>query len=57
LREGHVVIPQPESVLAAGDEVVALATAPSEKALREAIIGAGQPGGTPSDPMDGETLA
>jgi trk/ktr system potassium uptake protein len=48
LREGHVVIPQPESVLTAGDEVVALSTAESERGLREAIVGAGMPGGTPS---------
>jgi trk system potassium uptake protein TrkA len=39
LREGHVVIPQPESVLVAGDEIVALASSASERALREAIVG------------------
>ena len=39
LREGHVVIPQPESVLVAGDEVVALASSASERSLREAIVG------------------
>jgi trk system potassium uptake protein TrkA len=26
IREGHVVIPQPETVLAAGDEIMAIAT-------------------------------
>jgi trk system potassium uptake protein TrkA len=52
LRDGHVVIPQPESVLVAGDEVVALASAPSEKALRDVIIG-DLPGSVPNDPMDG----
>jgi trk system potassium uptake protein len=41
LREGHVVIPQPESVLATGDEIVALASASSERSLREAIVGDG----------------
>ena len=39
LREGHVVIPQPETVLAAGDEVVALAAAESEQQLRELLAG------------------
>jgi trk system potassium uptake protein TrkA len=39
LREGHVVIPQPETVLAAGDELVALAAPESELTLREAIVG------------------
>ncbi len=53
LREGHVVIPQPETVLAAGDEVVALANAASERGLRDAIVGPDQPGGRPSDAMDG----
>ena len=39
LREGHVVIPQPETALAAGDELVALAAPESELTLREAIVG------------------
>ena len=39
LREGHVVIPQPETVLAADDEVVALSAPESELTLREAIVG------------------
>jgi len=50
LREGHVVIPQPESVLSAGDEVVALASVPSERDLRDAILGAGAAGGLSGDP-------
>jgi trk system potassium uptake protein TrkA len=53
LRDGHVVIPQPESVLAAGDEIVALASAPSERALRDAVVGEGSPGGIPGDAIDG----
>ena len=48
LREGHVVIPQPETVLAAGDEVLALANAAAERGLRDAIVGPGVPGSTPS---------
>jgi trk system potassium uptake protein TrkA len=55
LRDGHVVVPQPESVLVAGDEVVALASAPSERALRDVIIG-DMPGSVPSDPMDGGSI-
>jgi len=39
LREGHVVIPQPETVFATGDEVVALASSTSEGALQRAIVG------------------
>ena len=53
LREGHVVIPQPETVLAAGDEVLALANAMSERGLRDAIVGP-QTGGLPADESAGE---
>jgi trk system potassium uptake protein TrkA len=52
LRDGHVVIPQPESVLVAGDEVIALASAPSEQGLRDVIIGDRQ-GSVPEDPLAG----
>ena len=54
LREGHVVIPAPETVLAAGDEVVALSPPASESALRGAVVGDDQPGGVPDEPMEGE---
>jgi trk system potassium uptake protein TrkA len=53
LREDHVVIPQPETVLAAGDEVLALASGEVERALRDAVVGADMPGGVPVDGMDG----
>ena len=39
LREGHVVIPQPESVVAAGDEIMALVDPNAEDQLRRAILG------------------
>jgi trk system potassium uptake protein TrkA len=39
IREGHVVIPQPETVFADGDEVIALAAPEFEGALRSAILG------------------
>jgi trk system potassium uptake protein TrkA len=41
LRDGHVVIPQPETVLTPGDEIIALSNAQSERALREAVVGPG----------------
>ena len=53
LREGHVVIPQPETVLAAGDEVVALTAQTSESALRQTIVGEGVGGSTPVGGTDG----
>ncbi|HEX9410837.1 MAG TPA: TrkA family potassium uptake protein [Actinomycetota bacterium] len=37
VREGHVVIPQPETVLAVGDEVMAIAKPEAEAALRQAL--------------------
>ena len=49
LRDGHVVIPQPETQIASGDEVVALSSPESERALRVAIVGEGMPGGTPEE--------
>jgi trk system potassium uptake protein TrkA len=39
IRDGHVVIPQPETVIADGDEVLALSIIESEGALRNAIMG------------------
>jgi trk system potassium uptake protein len=37
IRDGHVVIPQPETVLAAGDELMAIATPEAEEDLRRAL--------------------
>jgi trk system potassium uptake protein TrkA len=37
VREGHVVIPQPETVMVAGDEVMAIAKPQAEEALRQAL--------------------
>jgi trk system potassium uptake protein TrkA len=37
IREGHVVIPQPETVLVAGDELIAIATPEVEDDLRRAL--------------------
>jgi len=38
LREEHVVIPQPETVITGGDEILALSVPEAEEALRGAII-------------------
>jgi trk system potassium uptake protein len=51
LREGHVVIPQPETVFAPRDEVVALCSPGSEAGLRAAVVGEDAPGGTPKDDL------
>ncbi len=37
IRDGHVVIPQPETVLSAGDELLAIATSEVENDLRSAL--------------------
>jgi trk system potassium uptake protein TrkA len=39
LRRGHVVIPQPETQLVPGDEIMAIATAENEERLRATILG------------------
>jgi len=39
VRESHVLVPQPETVMAAGDEIIALTSPESEKALQSAITG------------------
>ncbi|MGH2655272.1 MAG: potassium channel family protein [Actinomycetota bacterium] len=39
LRRGHVVIPQPETQLVAGDEILAIATQEAEDRLRAALMG------------------
>ena len=39
LREGHVVIPLPETVITPGDEILALASDQAEVTLRSAIMG------------------
>jgi trk system potassium uptake protein TrkA len=41
LRRGHVVIPQPETQLAPGDEVMAIASPDAEDQLRAALMGGG----------------
>jgi trk system potassium uptake protein len=53
LRDGHVVIPQPETVLAAGDEVVALPAPDSEGQLRTLVVGDGTGRTSPGETLDG----
>lgn len=42
IRESHVVIPQPETVITDGDEVLALTVPEAESALRAAVLGEGE---------------
>jgi trk system potassium uptake protein TrkA len=53
LRGGHVVMPQPETVLTAGDEVVALASNDAESALLDAVVGKQERIDVPPEPLDG----
>ena len=39
LREAHVVIPQPETQIAVGDEILAIATPEVEEIIRQALVG------------------
>jgi trk system potassium uptake protein len=39
LREGHVVIPQPETQITVGDEILAIATPEVEEILRQSLVG------------------
>jgi trk system potassium uptake protein TrkA len=39
VRRGHVVIPQPETQLVAGDEIMAIATPEAEEGVRAALLG------------------
>jgi trk system potassium uptake protein TrkA len=55
LRDGHVVIPQPETVFAPRDEVVALCSPGSEAGLRATVVGEDEPGGTPKDGLSSTT--
>ncbi|MGH2673550.1 MAG: potassium channel family protein [Actinomycetota bacterium] len=43
IRESHVVIPQPETVITPGDEVLALTVPDSESSLRTAVCGESSP--------------
>ena len=43
IRDSHVVIPQPETVITPGDEVLALTIPDSESALRAAVVGGSTP--------------
>ena len=43
IRESHVVIPQPETVITPGDEVLALTIPDSESSLRTAVCGESSP--------------
>jgi trk system potassium uptake protein len=57
LREGHVVIPQPETQLVAGDEILAIATGETEDDLRTALLGDTVPQGRPAHRRPGADSA
>src|SRR5256884_1955669 len=42
LREGHIVIPQPETVLAGSDEIIALTAPENEDQLRHGVLGSSE---------------
>jgi trk system potassium uptake protein TrkA len=44
IRQGHVVVPQPETQLVPGDEILVIATAESEEGVRTALVGPGHGG-------------
>jgi trk system potassium uptake protein TrkA len=39
VRDGHVIIPEPETPLVAGDEILAIATTETEEMFRKTITG------------------
>ncbi len=43
VRGGHVVVPRGDTVLQAGDEVLALTTPESEEAMKQILVGTGAP--------------
>ncbi|MFY9585847.1 MAG: NAD-binding protein [Actinomycetota bacterium] len=49
VRDGHVIIPEPETPLTAGDEMLAITTSDSEEQLRSALIGRKKPRPEPGD--------
>lgn len=44
VRDNHVIIPEPETPLVAGDEVMAITTTEAEEAFRQSMMGAGAEG-------------
>jgi trk system potassium uptake protein len=54
LRGGHVIVPRGDTVLAAGDEVLALVTSQTENAMKEILVGVGAgPSSEPRNAPDG----
>jgi trk system potassium uptake protein len=43
VREGHVVVPKEDTVFAAGDEVLVVASEGSESQVRELLVGEDEP--------------
>jgi trk system potassium uptake protein TrkA len=55
VREGHVVVPKEDTVFAAGDEVLAVATAESEDYVRKVLVGEARPREADEEPAAGAT--
>jgi trk system potassium uptake protein len=54
LRGGHVIVPRGDTVLAAGDEVLALVTSQTENAMKEILVGVDAgPSSEPRNAPDG----
>ena len=51
VRREHMIIPDPETVLCAGDEVIVLAMVESERAIQTILVGDAPPGGPPPTPQ------
>jgi trk system potassium uptake protein TrkA len=50
VRREHMIIPDPETVLCPGDEVIVLAMVESEHAIQTILVGDAPPGGPPPTP-------
>src|ERR1700688_1750037 len=51
VRRMHMIIPDPETVLYAGDEVIVLAMVESERAIQTILVGDSPPGAPPPIPQ------
>jgi Trk K+ transport system NAD-binding subunit len=54
VREGHVVVPKEDTVFAAGDEVLVVASEGSESQVRELVVGEDEPDETEPEPEPDE---
>jgi trk system potassium uptake protein TrkA len=57
VREGHVVVPKEDTVFAVGDEVLAVTAEPSERYVREVLVGEPRRREVADEPEGAERLA